>query len=94
MPIPAGAGVVSSVIHFALGSPIDNPWIALVWLCLLLFTSFLMVSNWRFWSAKGDHCRSTSSLPALYADCVIGALIVLYPSTYDHRRWRAHLVSG
>ena len=52
MPIPAGAGVISSVIHFQKGSPIDNPWIAVVWLCLLLFTSFLMVSNWRFWSGK------------------------------------------
>ena len=52
MPIPAGAGVICSVIHLQRGSPIDNPWIALVWLCLLLFTSFLMVSNWRFWSAK------------------------------------------
>ncbi len=52
MPIPAGAGVISSVIHFQRGSPIDNPWIAVVWLGLLLFTSFLMVSNWRFWSAK------------------------------------------
>src|ERR1700728_1879777 len=52
MPIPAGAGVISSVIHFQQGSPIDNPWIALVWLGLLLFTSFLMVSNWRFWDAK------------------------------------------
>jgi CDP-diacylglycerol--serine O-phosphatidyltransferase len=52
MPIPAGAGIVAAVVHFFSGSPIDNPWIALVWLLLLLFTGFLMVSNWRFWSAK------------------------------------------
>ena len=52
MPNPAGAGIVAAVIHFFNGSPIDNPWIALVWLLLLLFTGYLMVSNWRFWSAK------------------------------------------
>lgn len=52
MPIPAAAGVIASVVHCFNGSPIDNPWIALVWLCLLLFTGFLMVSRWRFWSGK------------------------------------------
>jgi CDP-diacylglycerol--serine O-phosphatidyltransferase len=52
MPIPAGAGIVAAVIHFFNGYPIHNPWTALVWLLLLLFTGFLMVSNWRFWSAK------------------------------------------
>lgn len=52
MPIPAGAGIVAAVVHFFNGSPIHNPWIALVWLLLLLFTGFLMISNWRFWSAK------------------------------------------
>jgi CDP-diacylglycerol--serine O-phosphatidyltransferase len=52
MPIPAGAGIVAAVVHFFSGAPIHYPWIALVWLLLLLFTGFLMVSNWRFWSAK------------------------------------------
>jgi CDP-diacylglycerol--serine O-phosphatidyltransferase len=52
MPIPAGAGIVAAVIHFFSGAPIVNPWIALVWLLLLIFTGYLMVSNWRFWSAK------------------------------------------
>jgi CDP-diacylglycerol---serine O-phosphatidyltransferase len=52
MPIPAGAGVVAAVVHCFSGSPIYNPWVALVWLGLVLFTGFLMVSNWRFWSAK------------------------------------------
>ena len=52
MPIPAAAGVIASVVHCFDGSPIDNPWIAVVWLGLLLFTGFLMVSRWRFWSGK------------------------------------------
>src|SRR5580698_6309849 len=52
MPIPAGAGVIASVIHCFKGSPIDNPWISVVWLLLICGTGFLMVSSWRFWSGK------------------------------------------
>jgi CDP-diacylglycerol--serine O-phosphatidyltransferase len=52
MPIPAGAGVLAAVIHSELGSPIHNLWISLVWLALVAFTGFLMVSSWRFWSGK------------------------------------------
>ncbi len=75
MPIPAGAGVVAAVVHCFHGSPIYNPRIALVWLLLLVFTGFLMVSSWRFWSAKevtsGE--RQPFQLFALIA--LIGALI-------------------
>ena len=52
MPIPAGAGVLAAVIHFEGGSPIHNLWLSLVWLFLVTFTGFLMVSSWRFWSGK------------------------------------------
>lgn len=52
MPIPAGAGVIATVIHFEGGSPIHNFWLSLLWLCLIALVGFLMVSNWRFWSGK------------------------------------------
>jgi len=52
MPIPAGAGVIASVVHYESGSPIDNVWWSLVWIALIAATSFLMVSSWRFWSGK------------------------------------------
>jgi len=52
MPIPAGAGVIAAVIHFEGGSPVDNLWMSLVWLALVAFVGFLMVSSWRFWSGK------------------------------------------
>jgi CDP-diacylglycerol--serine O-phosphatidyltransferase len=75
MPIPAGAGVIAAVVHCFDGSPIYDPWTALVWLGLLLFTGFLMVSSWRFWSAKevttGD--RHPFQLFAIIA--LVGALI-------------------
>jgi CDP-diacylglycerol--serine O-phosphatidyltransferase len=76
MPIPAGAGVIAAVIHCFDGSPIDDSRIALVWLALLAFTGFLMVSNWRFWSGKeiGIHERKPFQLPVIIA--LVGALIV------------------
>jgi CDP-diacylglycerol--serine O-phosphatidyltransferase len=52
MPIPAGAGVIGAVIHFEYGSPVHSLWMSLVWLLLVAFTGFLMVSSWRFWSGK------------------------------------------
>ena len=75
MPIPAGAGVVCAVVHCFRGAPIDNPWISVVWLALILFTGFLMVSRWRFWSAKEitSGARQPFQLFALIG--LIGALI-------------------
>jgi CDP-diacylglycerol--serine O-phosphatidyltransferase len=52
MPIPAGAGVIGAVIHFESGSPVHDLWASMVWLGLVGFTGFLMVSSWRFWSGK------------------------------------------
>jgi CDP-diacylglycerol--serine O-phosphatidyltransferase len=94
MPIPAGAGVISSVVHFQRGSPIDNPWIALVWLGLLLFTSFLMVSNWRFWSAKEITVGSRHPFRLFTIIGVVGALIALYHQYMLIIIAMAYLVSG
>jgi CDP-diacylglycerol--serine O-phosphatidyltransferase len=94
MPIPAGAGVICSVIHFSRGSPIDNPWIALVWLCLLLFTSFLMVSNWRFWSAKELTTGARHPFQMVAWIVTIGTLIVLYSEYMLIIIAMAYLVSG
>jgi CDP-diacylglycerol--serine O-phosphatidyltransferase len=52
MPIPAGAGVIGAVIHFESGSPVGSQWMSMLWLGLVAFTGFLMVSSWRFWSGK------------------------------------------
>jgi CDP-diacylglycerol--serine O-phosphatidyltransferase len=52
MPIPAGAGVIASVVHFEEGSPVHSLWKSALWMALVAGTSFLMVSSWRFWSGK------------------------------------------
>jgi CDP-diacylglycerol--serine O-phosphatidyltransferase len=75
MPIPAGAGVVAAVVHCFDGSPVDNAWIAVVWLTLILFTGFLMVSNWRFWSAKEITSGGRQPFQVVALLAFIGALI-------------------
>ncbi len=52
MPIPAAAGVIAAVVHFAGGDPVDHAWQAVGWMGLVGLIGFLMVSNWRFWSGK------------------------------------------
>ena len=76
MPIPAGAGVIAAVVHCFGGSPIYNPWTSLVWLSLLLFTGYLMVSNWRFWSAKEITSGERHPFQLVVLLALIGALIV------------------
>jgi CDP-diacylglycerol--serine O-phosphatidyltransferase len=94
MPIPAGAGVICSVIHYQKGSPIDDPRIAMVWLCLLLVTSFLMVSNWRFWSAKEITVGGRHPFQLVAVIAFVGALIVLYSEYMLIIMAMAYLVSG
>jgi CDP-diacylglycerol---serine O-phosphatidyltransferase len=55
MPIPAGAGVIAAVVHFSLGSPVADPWLAITWLLLVVAVGYLMVSTWRFYSFKDIH---------------------------------------
>ncbi len=78
MPIPAGAGVIASVIHFENGSPISDPRMAILWLGLILFAGFLMVSTWRFWSGKELSLGGRHPFQLVAVIVFFGALIALY----------------
>lgn len=58
MPIPAGAGVIAAVVHFADGDPIASLWWSALWLCLMVVVGYLMVSTWRFYSFKDIDLRA------------------------------------
>lgn len=93
MPIPAGAGVIASVIHFQQGSPIYDPRISIIWLLLISGTGFLMVSSWRFWSGKelgsGKHPFQMVVLMALFV-----ALLLLFSEYVLLAIALGYLVSG
>ena len=78
MPIPAGAGVLASIVHGFRGSPIYNPWISLVWVGLILFTGMLMVSSWRFWSGKELTLRGRHPFQMLALLAFVVAVVVAY----------------
>lgn len=94
MPIPAGAGVICSVIHCFGGSPITSAWMAALWLGLIAFTSFLMVSSWRFWSGKEISLGNRLPFQLVAVMAVAGALIVLYSQYMLIILALGYLVSG
>ena len=76
MPIPAGAGVIAAVVHCC-KTPILNMWISLVWVGLILFTGFLMVSSWRFWSGKEIDTSNRQPVRLVLIVVAVGALIAV-----------------
>jgi CDP-diacylglycerol---serine O-phosphatidyltransferase len=53
LPIPAGAGMVASVVYASNAVPVTWWPLTWLWLGLLLLLGFLMVSTWRYYSFKG-----------------------------------------
>src|SRR4051794_30773584 len=78
MPIPGGAGVVASVVHFAHGYPIASWWMAVIWTVFVLTLSFLMVSRWRFPSFKGVDFKQRHSARLIVVLCALVAMIILF----------------
>jgi CDP-diacylglycerol---serine O-phosphatidyltransferase len=69
MPIPGGAGCLAAVVHLRLGYPVQAWWSSILWMVYIFLCAFLMVSTWRFWSAKSIdfHNRQASRLFVLFA---------------------------
>jgi CDP-diacylglycerol--serine O-phosphatidyltransferase len=55
LAIPAGAGVIAAIVHFENGQV--NDWVGwpVMWMAIVLGTSLLMVSTWRYYSFKDIH---------------------------------------
>jgi CDP-diacylglycerol--serine O-phosphatidyltransferase len=77
MPIPAGAGLVAAIVHFA-PDPIRY-WIwGILWNLLIGFLAFLMVSTLRYPSFKHLDLRSRKSKFTVFLLAMLVALIYLY----------------
>ena len=76
MPIPAGAGVIAAVVH-CYKTPVMNVWVSLLWSGLILFTGFLMVSSWRFWSGKEIDTTNRRPVRLVLIVVAVGALIAV-----------------
>lgn len=51
LPIPAAAGVIAAIVHFA-KTPLSDGTFAGIWLALVAVIAFLMVSRMRYYSFK------------------------------------------
>lgn len=81
MPIPAGAGCIAAIVHFRLGEPVQSWITACIWMAFVVACAFLMVSTWRFWSAKNIDWHSRQSFRFIL---LLGAILagVWYFSRY------------
>ena len=75
MPIPAGAGLIAAVVHFA-PEPINHWSVGALWSMLLALLSFLMISTIRYPSFKEIDMRKSHLIFSLLA--LLVALIYLY----------------
>jgi CDP-diacylglycerol---serine O-phosphatidyltransferase len=94
MPIPAGAGVIASVVHCFDGSWIVDPRVSIVWMLLIIGTGFLMVSNWRFWSGKEIEAGGRQPFQSVVLLGLAIAVIVMFSQVALISIALAYLVSG
>jgi CDP-diacylglycerol--serine O-phosphatidyltransferase len=78
MPIPAAAGMLASSVHLCYGIPNQYWWIAIPWLILVGLTGFLMVSTWRFWSAKEINFSQSHPFQILVLVAIILYVVIRY----------------
>jgi len=52
MPIPGGAGCLAALVHLRLGRPLVDWRSSILWMAYIFLCAYLMISTWRFWSAK------------------------------------------
>ncbi|HWR37691.1 MAG TPA: phosphatidylcholine/phosphatidylserine synthase [Clostridia bacterium] len=94
MPIPGGAGCIAAVIHFASGTPISSWWLSAIWLAFVLSLAFLMVSTWRFWSAKSIDFRSRHPFRLILLIGIVIAAIWFYSRYMLFFMALAYMLSG
>jgi len=78
MPIPASAGLLAATIHLCFGLPVEAWWFSIVWLCLVGLAAFLMVSTWRFWSAKEINFSRRHPFQLLVVIAIVIYVLVWY----------------
>lgn len=75
LPIPAGAGMVAAMVHVRNGQANDWWGWPVMWLAVVLGTSLLMVSNWRYYSFKDiDPRRQRGFVTVVSIAALIGSI--------------------
>ena len=77
LPIPAGAAMIASVVHF-FKDPILLVGSALLWYLLILLVAFLMISRVRYHSFKEFDVKKPRPRRALFATAMLLGLFIFY----------------
>jgi CDP-diacylglycerol---serine O-phosphatidyltransferase len=94
MPIPAAAGLLAACVHLCYGIPNQYWWIAVPWLILVGLTGFLMVSTWRFWSAKEINLARSHPFQLLVFLAVIAYITLRYSNVVMFLAALTYMFSG
>jgi CDP-diacylglycerol--serine O-phosphatidyltransferase len=78
MPIPAAAGLLAASVHLCYGIPNVYWYIAVPWLIMVGLAAYLMVSTWRFWSAKEINLSHSHPFRLLLLLALIGYIVIRF----------------
>jgi CDP-diacylglycerol--serine O-phosphatidyltransferase len=94
MPIPAAAGLLAATVHFFYAYPVTAWWVAILWLILVGTAGFLMVSTWRFWSAKEINLSRQHPFQLLVVLAVVVYIALRYSNVVLFLFALAYMFSG
>jgi len=94
MPIPAAAGLLAATVHFFNSYPVEEWWFSILWLMLVGLAGFLMVSTWRFWSAKEINLSRRHPFQLLVLIAVFVYVALRYSSVVLFVAALAYMFSG
>jgi CDP-diacylglycerol--serine O-phosphatidyltransferase len=77
LPIPAGAGMIASVVHF-FKAPTQMVGSAFLWGLLVFLVAFLMISTVRYSSFKEFDVKKAKPSLALFVTAMLIGLIIFY----------------
>jgi CDP-diacylglycerol--serine O-phosphatidyltransferase len=94
MPIPAAAGLLAATIHLCYGIPVQWWWISIPWLMLVGLAGFLMVSTWRFWSAKEINLSRSHPFQLIAVIAVVAYFAIWYSNVVLFMAALIYMFSG
>ncbi|MGA3130089.1 MAG: phosphatidylcholine/phosphatidylserine synthase [Terracidiphilus sp.] len=94
MPIPAAAGLLAATVHFFYAYPVREWFVAVPWLILVGLTAYLMVSTWRFWSAKEINFSRSHPFRLLLLLAVVTYIMIRFSNYTLFAAALAYMFSG
>lgn len=94
LPTPAAAGLVAAIVHANSGTPVAEWLWVPFWLLVLLGTSLLMVSTWRYPSFKEFDLRRKQKFVVVIAVGAVVGLIWFYSQVVLLLIATGYLLSG